>query len=161
MGPPTARLRHRLGFGLLVIITCVILFFPFYWMINTSLAPRDQLFVYPPPLLHPDAQLQDITDVLHPEGIWILQLTDLVTMLKLNAFDNICHEHLEYYSMRWIVAAAGGAPAVSTRTPRGTPAFRSAGALARPMRTVGAAQRKVMPSSRTSRNAAAGSTCLR
>jgi hypothetical protein len=26
-------------------------------------------------------------------------MTDLVSMLLLNAFDNICHEHLEYYSL--------------------------------------------------------------
>jgi ABC-type glycerol-3-phosphate transport system permease component len=32
-----------------------LLFFPVYWMFNTSLAPQDQLYVYPPKLFHPHA----------------------------------------------------------------------------------------------------------
>jgi SAM-dependent methyltransferase len=31
-------------------------------------------------------------------GIWVIQFTDLLSMMKINAFDTICHEHLEYYS---------------------------------------------------------------
>jgi hypothetical protein len=34
------------------------------------------------------------------DGIWIVQFTDLLSMFKINAFDNICHEHLEYYSFK-------------------------------------------------------------
>ena len=37
MGSPAIRLRRNVWLGLLVILTCAILFFPFYWMINTSL----------------------------------------------------------------------------------------------------------------------------
>lgn len=33
-------------------------------------------------------------------GIWVIQFTDLLSMFKINAFDNICHEHLEYYSFK-------------------------------------------------------------
>ncbi len=47
----------------------------------------------------PHRFVEDITKILHPEGIWVVQFTDLVSMLKINAFDNICHEHLEYYSL--------------------------------------------------------------
>lgn len=36
---------------------------------------------------------------LHPEGVWIIQMSTLGQMLDTNAFDNICHEHLEYYSL--------------------------------------------------------------
>lgn len=34
------------------------------------------------------------------DGIWVVQFTDLLSMFKINAFDNICHEHLEYYSFK-------------------------------------------------------------
>jgi len=37
---------------------------------------------------------------LDPDGIWVVQFTDLLSMFKINAFDNICHEHLEYYSFK-------------------------------------------------------------
>lgn len=46
----------------------------------------------------PHKFVTDIKSILHPEGLWCLQLTDLVRMMKSNAFDNIVHEHLEYYS---------------------------------------------------------------
>ena len=42
----------------------------------------------------------DIKDILDDNGIWILQMNYLVTMLENNAFDNIVHEHLEYYSLQ-------------------------------------------------------------
>jgi hypothetical protein len=34
------------------------------------------------------------------DGIWVVQFTDLLSMMKANAFDTICHEHLEYYSFK-------------------------------------------------------------
>ena len=37
---------------------------------------------------------------MHPEGIWIIQLSYLPLMLKTNEVGNICHEHLEYYSLQ-------------------------------------------------------------
>src|SRR4051812_25972719 len=61
-------------------------------------------------------------------------------------------------STRSIVDAAGGAPAVSTRTPRGTPARDASGALAIPMRIVGAAHNIVIASRRAASNTALGST---
>ena len=58
-----------------------------------------------------------------------------------------------------MVAAAGGAPAVSTRTPRGAPGASSSGALAMPISTVGAAQSMVIASLRRSAaKIASGST---
>jgi hypothetical protein len=42
---------------------------------------------------------RDVYSVLDDKGIWVIQFTDLVSMLRTNAFDNICHEHLEYYSL--------------------------------------------------------------
>ena len=60
-----------------------------------------------------------------------------------------------------MVAAAGGAPAVITLTPRRTSPRASAGALASMISTVGAAHMCVTDSSRISRNASAGSTARR
>lgn len=51
----------------------------------------------------PCSFVQGVKSILHEDGIWILQLTDLTSMLKINAVDNICHEHLEYYTLRWLV----------------------------------------------------------
>ena len=42
----------------------------------------------------------DVREVLHKDGIFIVQFTDLISMLKSTAFDNICHEHLEYYRLQ-------------------------------------------------------------
>ena len=47
----------------------------------------------------PTAFTNEVHDVLHDEGIWILQMADLPNMLKDNMFDNICHEHLIYYHL--------------------------------------------------------------
>jgi hypothetical protein len=64
-------------------------------------------------------------------------------------------------STRSIVAAAGGAPAVSTRTPRGTDPRALSGAPATPIKTVGAAQSIVTCSRRIASKTAAGSTLRR
>lgn len=46
-----------------VIAVCVVLDFPIYWMFNTSLGPRDELFVYPPRLIHPHIQFDSYIKV--------------------------------------------------------------------------------------------------
>src|SRR2546425_9307135 len=61
-------------------------------------------------------------------------------------------------SSRSMVAAAGGAPAVTTWTPGGTSPRTCGGALASPISTVGAADIQVTCSSRTSLKTADGST---
>ena len=60
-----------------------------------------------------------------------------------------------------MVAAAGAAPAVTTRTPAGTSPRTPAEAFASAISTVGAAQSKFTLSSRISRNTSAGSTLRR
>ncbi len=50
----------------------------------------------------PNAFVADIRDVLHPEGIWIFELSYMPEMLRQNAFDTICHEHLEYYGLHQV-----------------------------------------------------------
>jgi NDP-4-keto-2,6-dideoxyhexose 3-C-methyltransferase len=47
----------------------------------------------------PNEFVSDITKILAPEGIFVIQQNYLVKMLTQNAFDNIVHEHLEYYSL--------------------------------------------------------------
>ena len=47
----------------------------------------------------PNEFVDDIVHVLDRDGVWILQMNYLPSMLRQNAFDNICHEHLEYYSL--------------------------------------------------------------
>jgi len=48
----------------------------------------------------PNEFVKNIADCLHSNGIWIIQMAYLIPMLKLNGFDNIGHEHLEYYSVK-------------------------------------------------------------
>ena len=47
----------------------------------------------------PNKFVDDISKILHPDGIWILELSYLPLMLSQNAFDTIVHEHLEYYHL--------------------------------------------------------------
>jgi len=47
----------------------------------------------------PNRFVADAARCLDPEGLWIIQMSYLPLMLEQNAFDNICHEHLEYYSV--------------------------------------------------------------
>lgn len=47
----------------------------------------------------PNQFVADISQILAPDGVWINQMNYLGTMLEFNAFDNISHEHLEYYSL--------------------------------------------------------------
>jgi len=50
-------------------------------------------------LENPNEFVQDILKCLAPDGLWVIQMSYLPSMLEQNAFDNICHEHLEYYSL--------------------------------------------------------------
>ena len=47
----------------------------------------------------PNRFVSDVKTVMDPEGLWIVQMSYLPLMLKTNEFGNICHEHLEYYSL--------------------------------------------------------------
>ena len=45
---------------------------------------------------------KDIHAILEEDGIWTCEQSYLLTMLKTNSIDTICHEHLEYYALRQI-----------------------------------------------------------
>lgn len=45
---------------------------------------------------------QEVRELLVDDGIWVFEQSYMPTMLKKNSYDTVCHEHLEYYSMRQI-----------------------------------------------------------
>jgi GDP-D-mannose dehydratase len=45
---------------------------------------------------------KDIYSILEDDGVWTCEQSYLLTMLKTNSIDTICHEHLEYYSLHCI-----------------------------------------------------------
>lgn len=47
--------------------------------------------------------VRQIKDILHPQGVWHFEQSYLPLMLKANAYDTICHEHLEYYGLKQIL----------------------------------------------------------
>lgn len=48
----------------------------------------------------PNKFVGDVAKVLDELGIWIIQQNYLLPTLRLNAIDNFCHEHLEYYTLK-------------------------------------------------------------
>jgi len=52
----------------------------------------------------------EIASILRPDGLWHFEQSYMPSMLRLNSYDTICHEHLEYYSLhvvKKILDAAG------------------------------------------------------
>jgi NDP-4-keto-2,6-dideoxyhexose 3-C-methyltransferase len=52
----------------------------------------------------------DVHDLLAEDGVWVVEQSYLPTMVARNAYDTICHEHLEYYALRqiqWVTDRAG------------------------------------------------------
>jgi hypothetical protein len=45
---------------------------------------------------------KDIYAILHEDGIWTCEQSYVLSMLKTNSIDTICHEHLEYYALKQI-----------------------------------------------------------
>lgn len=50
-------------------------------------------------LENPHAFVSDIASILAPKGVWHFEQSYMPTMLRMNAYDTVCHEHLEYYSL--------------------------------------------------------------
>ena len=42
---------------------------------------------------------QEIESILADDGIWHFEQSYMPSMLRMNSYDTICHEHLEYYSL--------------------------------------------------------------
>ena len=43
--------------------------------------------------------VREIADSLQDDGVWVSEFSYMPTMLRMNSFDTVCHEHLEYYSL--------------------------------------------------------------
>lgn len=48
--------------------------------------------------------IKDVHEVLHDDGLWVMQLSYTPLMLQQLAFDNICHEHIYYYDLMNLAA---------------------------------------------------------
>jgi hypothetical protein len=54
--------------------------------------------------------MRQIHDVLADDGVWVFEQSYMPTMLTMNAYDTVCHEHLEYYGLkqiRWMTNRTG------------------------------------------------------
>jgi len=52
----------------------------------------------------PRAFVSDVAAALAPDGLWHFEQSYMPSMLRSNAYDTVCHEHLEYYTLRVIDA---------------------------------------------------------
>jgi hypothetical protein len=43
--------------------------------------------------------VQEVAEVLADDGIWHFEQSYMPSMLRTNAYDTVCHEHVEYYSL--------------------------------------------------------------
>lgn len=50
-------------------------------------------------LENPVEFVKGIKQLLSVKGVWVFEMSYMPEMLKLDSFDTICHEHLEYYSL--------------------------------------------------------------
>ena len=58
----------------------------------------------------PLAFMRELHQVLADDGVWVFEQSYLPLMLERNAYDTICHEHIEYYAMSqiaWMAVRTG------------------------------------------------------
>jgi NDP-4-keto-2,6-dideoxyhexose 3-C-methyltransferase len=53
-------------------------------------------------LENPMGFMREVHDVLADDGVWVLEQSYMPAMLATNSYDTVCHEHLEFYSLRQI-----------------------------------------------------------
>lgn len=75
---PSAELFERLNAKTCDIITSIAMFYD---------------------LEDPNFFTKEINRILSPDGIWVFEMSYMPMMLKMNSYDTICHEHIEYYSL--------------------------------------------------------------
>ena len=75
---PSNELATRMGDDLFDIITSIAMFYD---------------------LEDPVRFTRGIKRLLAPDGLWVFEMSYMPLMLKMNSYDTICHEHLEYYSL--------------------------------------------------------------
>jgi NDP-4-keto-2,6-dideoxyhexose 3-C-methyltransferase len=58
----------------------------------------------------PLAFMAEVRDILADDGVWMIEMSYAVSMLEVPAYDAICHEHLEYYTLsqiEWMAERVG------------------------------------------------------
>ena len=75
---PSAELKRRLPRLKFDVITSVAMFYD---------------------LEDPVGFVRAIQESLAPDGLWVVEVSYMPSMLQMNSYDTICHEHLEYYSL--------------------------------------------------------------
>jgi hypothetical protein len=65
----------------------------------------------------PPRFVREIAQMLAPEGLWHFEQSYMPSMLRMNSYDTICHEHLEYYSFTVVrrLLREGGLKVVDVR----------------------------------------------
>jgi hypothetical protein len=48
----------------------------------------------------PVSFVREVASVLEDDGVWHFEQSYMPSMLRTNSYDTICHEHIEYYSLR-------------------------------------------------------------
>ena len=54
--------------------------------------------------------VEEIKSILADDGVWVFEQSYMPLMLERNAYDTVCHEHLEYYGLRqikWLTEKVG------------------------------------------------------
>ncbi|MEO6421667.1 MAG: class I SAM-dependent methyltransferase [Candidatus Nitrotoga sp.] len=46
--------------------------------------------------------MQQVHDILADDGVWVFEQSYMPTMLEMNSYDTVCHEHVEFYALRQI-----------------------------------------------------------
>jgi len=54
-------------------------------------------------LENPNKFLSEVESILDDDGIFLIEIAELLSMFKHNMFDAICHEHLTYYTSKVVV----------------------------------------------------------
>ena len=50
-------------------------------------------------LIDPNEFVECVKEILSSNGLWVVEVSYLYSMLNSNSIDTICHEHIEYYSL--------------------------------------------------------------
>lgn len=54
--------------------------------------------------------MAEVRDIMADDGVWLIEMSYLISMLEALAYDAVCHEHLEYYALsqiEWMARAVG------------------------------------------------------
>ena len=71
-----------------------------YWTIETRPAKIVTSIAMFYDLEAPVDFAKQVKSILAEDGIWHIEQSYMPSMLRMNSYDTICHEHLEYYSLR-------------------------------------------------------------